>query len=561
MTTLRQRITRTLDARSRRGVTLGPYDVAVDRDLRTRMDDGVDLLSDLYRPVGADGSLPTIVVRGPYGRRGLLGGAARALAYEGLTVLFQSSRGTWGSQGVFTPQIDEQRDGIATMRWVRQQPWFTGHLATFGESYMGYTQWAVLGRMLREDPENAPEAAVLQITMPDFGAISWDNGALSLRNALGWSRMMDRMAKGGLAILGMMLPDPKLEKAFDVLPLSAGDSAVTGHPIHWYQDWVRHERLTDEYWTAQSHTASVPDVRIPILMVTGWYDIFLPWQLRNYAALVEAGNPPRLTVGPWGHTSPGKAAPAHNDTVAFLKETFTGAPSERVAPVRAFQTGAEQWHDLAVWPPTGAAAQEWQLHSPGGLSTDAAAPGITPYTYDPDHPTPAVGGPSLLPKTAPLDNAAHEKRTDVAVFRSEVLTAPLDVAGEPVAQIRIRSSAPSFDVFVRLTDVHPDGRSMTVCDGIRRVGSIGTVESDPEPDADGFRLVDVSLWPTFHRFAPGHRVGVQVSSGVHPRYARNPGTGEAAFEAASTLVAHQQIAHGPDASRIVLPVWDRKPEE
>ena len=158
---------------------------------------------------------------------------------------------------MFTPQIDEQRDGIATHRWVRAQPWFTGRLATFGQSYLGYTQWAVAGRMHRDDPDNAPDALVPVITMPDFGAITWDNGAFALRNALGWTRMMDRMRRGGVALLGMLLPDRKLDKAFDVLPLSAGDTAAVGQPIHWYQDWTRHERLTDDYWTQQSHTASV----------------------------------------------------------------------------------------------------------------------------------------------------------------------------------------------------------------------------------------------------------------------------------------------------------------
>ncbi|WP_024805999.1 CocE/NonD family hydrolase [Nocardia sp. BMG51109] len=556
MTTLRQRLTRTLDARTRGDVELGPHDVVVERNLRTPMDDGVQLLGDLYRPVGADETLPTVVIRGPYGRRGVLGGTARGLAYEGFTVFFQSSRGTWGSQGRFTPQVDEQRDGIATHRWVRRQPWFTGRLVTFGESYMGYTQWAVAGRMCREDPGNAPEALVLQITMPDFGAITWDNGAFSLRNALGWSNLMDRMGRGGLALLTIPFANRKLDKAFDALPLGAGDSAAVGHPIHWYQDWVRHERLTDEYWTSQSHTASVPDVTAPVLMVTGWYDIFTPWQLRTYRQLVEAGNPPRLTVGPWGHLSRGKAGPAHRDSVAFLKEVFAGEPSGRATPVRAYQTGAQTWHDLEVWPPAGTAGRNWLLHTGGGLATAAGPDGSTRYTYDPDRPTPAVGGPSLAPDNAPSDNAEHERRPDVAVFRSDPLGEHLDIAGEPVAAIRIRSSAPSHDVFVRLTDVHPDGRSITVCDGIRRIGSIGTAGTDPEPDAEGFRVVEIPLWPTFHRFAAGHRLGVQVSSGAHPRYARNPGTGEPALTASATVVARQEISHaGPHASRITLPVW------
>lgn len=553
MTTLRQRLDRALDRLTRRGIQLGPHEVRIRHDLRVPLDDGVVLLADLYEPIGADLSLPTIVIRGPYGRSGMIGGSARALAYEGFTVVFVSSRGTWGSGGVFRPQIDEQRDGIATYRWVRAQPWFTGRLATFGESYMGYTQWAAAGRMLRDEPDQAPEALVLQVTMPDFGAITWDNGAYSLRNALGWSRMMDRMERGGLAILGMLLPDPKLEKAFDVLPLSEGDSAVAGRPIRWYQDWVAHERLSDEYWTQQSHTATVPDVTVPVLMVSGWYDIFLPWQLRNYAQLAAAGNAPQLTVGPWGHVSRGKLGPAHRESIAFLKEVFTGESSNRVAPVRAFQTGLDQWHDLEIWPPKNSSAQSWFLQADGRLATEPAQAGISEYTYDPTAPTPSVGGPSLQPKTEPVDNAAHEQRPDVLAFRSATLSMPIDIAGEPIARIRIASSAPSFDVFVRITDVHPDGRVMTVCDGIRRVGSVGTVATDPPVDEEGFREVAVPLWPTFHRFAPGHQVGIQLSSGAHPRYARNPGTGEPAFSASSTRTAVQRLAHG--ASRIDLPVW------
>ena len=103
-----------------------------------------------------------------------------------------------------------------------------------------------------------------------------------------------------------------------------------------------------------------------------------------------------------------------------------------------------------------------------------------------------------------------------------MISAPLDIAGEPFARVRVRSSAQSYDVFVRITDVHPDGRAMTVTDGIRRIGSVGTADSDPEPDEDGYREVTVPLWPTFHRFAPGHRVGIQISSRRAPAIRPQP---------------------------------------
>ena len=538
----------------------GRFGITIRRKLRVPMDDGVELLADLITPTGqSDPRLPTIVIRGPYGRSGPVAAQARALAREGFTVLFQSCRGTWGSGGVFTPQVDEQRDGIATHRWVRAQPWATGPVATFGTSYMGYTQWAVAGRLCAQDPAHAPDALCLITTMPDFGAVTWDNGAFALRNALGWTQLMDRMAhrEFGALLLGMRGPDRKLRTGFGTLPLADGDIAATGRRVHWYQDWVAHEHLTDDYWTSQSHTADVTEVTAPVYMVTGWYDIFLPWQLRNYAQLADAGRPPRLTIGPWGHLSRGLGATAVEESAAFLRERFAAAPGARVAPVRAYLTGARQWHDLPAWPPPGVTTEPAYLHSDGRVGPDLPDGGITEYVYDPADPTPAVGGPSLEPRSGPLDNTGHERREDVVVFRGGHLSEPVTVAGEPVARIRFRSGQPGADLFVRLCDVHPDGRSMTVCDGIRRIG--GIAGTDPEPDADGFLEVEVRLWPAFHHFATGHRIGVQISSGAHPRYARNPGSGQSAASATTLHRSAQEISHSAATpSRIDLPIWSQR---
>jgi predicted acyl esterase len=63
----------------------------------------------------------------------------------------------------------------------------------------------------------------------------------------------------------------------------------------------------------------------------------------------------------------------------------------------------------------------------------------------------------------------------------------------------------------------------------------------------------IDLWPTAHRFQRGHRLRLQVSSGAHPRYARNTGSGEPLASATKLLVADQSIYHDPDhPSAIVL---------
>ena len=105
-------------------------------------------------------------------------------------------------------------------------------------------------------------------------------------------------------------------------------------------------------------------------------------------------------------------------------------------------------------------------------------------------------------------------------------------------------------MFVRLCDVDPSGTSRNISDGILR--------TDPQPVgavADEARRVRVDMWPTAMTFRRGHRIRLQVSSGAHPLFARNTGSGER-LAAASTLVASDvEIYHDPDhPSAINLPV-------
>ena len=114
----------------------------------------------------------------------------------------------------------------------------------------------------------------------------------------------------------------------------------------------------------------------------------------------------------------------------------------------------------------------------------------------------------------------------------------------------VSSDRPCFDVFVRLCDVSPDGTSRNVCDRLVRLPA-----ESPDGMPGTVRSAVLRLWPAAHRFRRGHRIRVQVSSGAHPRYARNPGTGESLGTARNLLPATQHVYHSPDRpSRVVLPV-------
>jgi putative CocE/NonD family hydrolase len=174
------------------------------------------------------------------------------------------------------------------------------------------------------------------------------------------------------------------------------------------------------------------------------------------------------------------------------------------------------------------------------------------YRYDPANPTPSVGG-TLLLTGGPRDNRRLEARPDVLSFTTASLDADLEVIGPISLELYVRSSLEHTDFAGRLCDVHPDGRSINICDGLLRL--------NPDTDGvqpDGSRRIQIDLWATAHRFRRGHHLRLQVSSGAHPRWSRNLGTGEPIGTAVSMIAADQTIYHDRTRpSALVLPVVDR----
>jgi hypothetical protein len=134
------------------------------------------------------------------------------------------------------------------------------------------------------------------------------------------------------------------------------------------------------------------------------------------------------------------------------------------------------------------------------------------------------------------------------VFTAEPVRSDLDAVGPVSAEIFLRSNTEHTDLYLCLCDVTPEGRSTNVCDGYRRLLPDGS-------STDHARKVAIEFWPTAYRFKRGHSMRVIVASGAHPRYARNPGSGQPLGDATTMVVAHQHILHGPEhPSAITLTV-------
>lgn len=519
------------------------------RHIRVPMPDGVTLATEHFAPRMA-GRHPTILMRVPYGLRGF-SGVAEVMAERGFHVVIQACRGTDRSGGIFEPLVHERGDGLATLDWIKAQPWFDGRLGTSGPSYLGYAQWAICDALPKVS------AMSTKVTSAEFRSVLFPGGSFHLGLWLGWIQVIEglrgngvltafRISRGGI--------ERRTLKASMKLPLIEADVRATGHRVEFWRRWVNDAVGNDDFFEPIDHTHRIGARTPPNHFISGWYDLMLDQLLRDYRLLVEAGGRPYLTIGPWFHVSEELQKESVRETLTWMTARLIGDDSGlRRNPVRIHVSGIDEWREYEAYPPAEPDIQIWHLHPDGVLSQRPVkdTPPDT-YRYDPGNPTPNLGGAIFAFSGAgPVDNAALEARPDVLVYTSEPLFSPVTVMGNVQVTLHARASIPNADFFVRLCDVDENGVSINICDGLIRKTS-----ADPAMPDDIWRLT-FRLHATAHCFRRDHRLRVLVASGAHPRFARNTGTDEALGIATRLVPADIEIFHDPRRpSAVHLPVMD-----
>ncbi|MEO7002383.1 MAG: CocE/NonD family hydrolase, partial [Ktedonobacterales bacterium] len=323
---------------------------SVRRDVAVTMPDGVMLLADHYTPydagkpdaAGGRRQYPTVFVRSPYGRRGFFAWImALPFVTHGYQVFLQSCRGTAGSGGPFVYARNEHSDGLATLVWMRQQPWYSGAVAMAGPSYLGFVQWAVAA-----EAGDDLKALVPSITASDFNHFRYQGGSLNLETALGWSTMMTEQAATGPRFADLLTTGRRrrrLEKAYAYLPLDQADRIVVQQPSESFQDQLAHGP-DDPHWQPVNFSDRVGEVTAPVSLQAGWYDIFLDAQLADYQRLRAAGRQPTLLIGPWYHGQMSSIPVMARDTLVWFDTHLKGKQNSLQAkPVRLFVMGADTW--------------------------------------------------------------------------------------------------------------------------------------------------------------------------------------------------------------------------
>ena len=541
------------------------YPVSIQRGLRVKMFDGVELITDHYAPE-SQRLLPTILIRTPYGRNeavfpsGLMASfPAQRFAERGYNVIVQDVRGRFDSGGEFEPFVNEKEDGRATLKWIEEQPWFNGVLGMWGPSYLGYVQWAVA-----VDGPLYLKALAPSVTGSRLPLMGIRDGAVQLDTIVRWILELDLMQRNPLSLHGLIhfLPgyqDRILARSMHSLPLVEIDQRITGKEVSFYRDWLKHRSMHDPYWEKVDLGEQAKNTTAAVHLISGWYDILLREALSDYEILPKSEHSPYLTIGPWGHINAGGMWESLRQDIAWFDAYLKGDRSQlREKPVRLYVMGQNEWREYTSWPlPMHEkcyylGASDRQTEGKGvGLSSSLPLAESLPdsYLYDPSDPTPAVGGNLMSIHLGSRDNRSLEARQDVLTFSTAPLEQDLEIIGAAHLDLYATSSNLYCDYFARLCDVYPDGRSMNVCDGFLRLNP----EENQKADGD-VTPIRIDLWPTAYRFKAGHRLRLQISSGAHPRWNRNPGTGEPIMSATRLLSSQHNIYHDrAHPSVLILP--------
>ena len=573
------------------------HEIVKESNLPIRMRDGTTLYADLTRP-DAPGPFPALVERTPYNKDGGAEnsvGAPEFFARRGYAVLIQDVRGRFTSEGQFYPFRDDgagvNRDGFDTVQWMADQPWCDGRVGMIGGSYSGATQYqAALTR-----PPNLKAIYVRESSADYNQEWVYQGGAFELGFSTYWVH----------AVTSTDLPhlvcgeEVARQQAIFSRVREEMDDWYARLPLYpcpfveglsdWHNDWLARPD-NGPYWWRFTIDKYHDQIETPAYHLSGWFDIFLAGALKNYQGMKrrartdEARRGQKLIIGPWIH-GPGLIAKQVAGEFDFgpeagrdfnqlrlpwfdhwLKGMDSGVMDE--PPVRLFVMGSNQWRDEADWPLPDTRYTPYYLHggpsgsvgslNDGALSPDPPRGSENPdgFVYDPYDPIPHLGGNTLGIPGGVYDQRPADERC--LTYTSPPLERELEVTGPVVAVLYGLSSAPDTDWVVRLEDIHPDGYSRNLCDGILRARYRNSFER-PELLTPGqvYRF-EVDLWATSNLFLPGHRVRVVVTSSCFPRFDRNLNTGgpinrEAAGQVAINTVMHDEFR----PSHIILPVIER----
>lgn len=557
------------------------------------MPDGVALHTRIVRPAG-DGPVPTLLFRNPYSAlTPTLWLQCGAFARYGYACVQQDVRGQGRSDGAWEPLRHERDDGLATLQWLKAQPFVDGNIGLLGPSYLGAVQWALADAVPPEVKTMVP-----MVFGPDMHTVMYERGLFRHDVMTAWAALMPtsgmRFFRGG----------DDYAQALAHHPHETADVAAFGVELPWYREWLNNPSLTDQTWQRPDldKLRTVPSrVHTPMLLIGGFFEPFFAAQEQAWQQLGSQADS-AFVIGPWNHLGEvsgdmhvdgGREALAGGGLMQWpllldwLGHHLKGQPLTllRKGEVRLLAPGDSRWRTLSSWPATTASmagstaaamnAATSVTFAPGSLSVAEA--GVLPmpstskltWQHDPRAPLPSHGGASLLAFSffpeqgvipGPVEQGPPLSKTRGITMRSTVLPKELFISGAAHLALTVTSSTPDTAVVARLIVEGQDqpGDALLVREAAATL-SFPTSENRAEVMAAPGTPVTLTFdfWPIAWRVPKGARIRLDLTSSSFPALAIH--TNHLAPWAAQTDADFGTVADialvDDGSARLTLPLW------
>ena len=555
------------------------------REVMIPMRDGVKLHTVILVPKGAKRA-PILLTRTPYNATALtthtnsshLGpslegydNATDVIIEGGYIRVIQDIRGKYGSEGDYVmnrplrgPQnltnVDHATDTYDTIDWlVKSIPETNGKVGILGISYDGF-----LPLMALFNPHPALKVSVPMNPMVDgwIGDDWFHNGAFRQQ---GMPYIHDQEATRANEILWWTSHHDDYDMFLE--SVSAGELGRRrglGQVGFWRK--ILEHPAYDSFWQDQAvdKLLAKEPLKVPVMLVHSlWDQEDIYGDIAVYKAIEPkdtSNNMVYLVLGPWHHgqeiregSSLG-AIKFNSDTALYFRQEILrpfldhflkdDAPKMEVAPVTAFETGTNKWYRLQSWPagcPSGCTVKPTPLYLNSGLVASFAAPKGSSQSYeeyisDPSKPVPFRSRPidgSTWRLWLVDDQREQSGRPDVLAFKSDVLTAPVKISGQPIVNLIASTSGTDSDWVVKVIDLYPDEvAAQSEMGGYQLMISADVLRGRYREGFDVAKPIEsnkplkyrFALPTANHVFLPGHRIMVQIQSSWFPLYDRNPQT-------------------------------------
>ena len=454
------------------------YGSTAQPDMLVPVRDGYRLTCDLTRPATADGTaapgkFPSLLVSfTSYGRKDSnAGNDLREFARKGYAVVRCNTRGSQGIGGAhpslpesitlvnpFSPQ--EAQDNYDVIEWIAAQSWSTGKVGQVGTSYGGITSMRVAALA----PPHLAAVIPIEATHDIYRDFARPGGT--------------QLSPTGGDARGAWPP---------ACSLVTGEATCSDRiPA----EWNSHPTF-DAYWEAR--VANLQAIKVPVLFMSGFKDIWMEAQDRRWPALSDRDNVATV-IGQWPHTfpeRPGFSPEAKNMYLAWFDRwvaDISTAPLPAKATVQV--ADSKRWDGYAAWPPLSSEVRSFYLTS-AGLRSEASTA-----------------------STVQFDTAA-DGTSQTLNFETLPFTTAARLAGPVELKLTVSFTAPDANIVVNLLSRGTDGTLTEVGYPLFKRASHFESDATPQPRVAGRPYTQTLTVPSrYWTFKPGERLVLTVS-GAH----------------------------------------------